>query len=52
MTSCYVAFDKLREGLTIANVTIFATAIYIVVSGLENRRKALDQQKAGSATSA
>lgn len=51
MTSCYVAFDKLREGLTITVLTVFAAAIYIVVSGLENRRKALDERETERASS-
>jgi hypothetical protein len=42
LTSCYVAVERSREGLGLSTFTVLVGAVYLVVRGLDNRRKALD----------
>jgi len=44
LTSCYVAVSKTRHELNVGAATVFGAAIYLVVRGLDNRRKAIEDK--------
>jgi hypothetical protein len=43
LTSCYVAADRSRERIDLPTVLTICAAVYVIVRGFENRRKALDE---------
>lgn len=42
LTSCYVAVERSKEGFRAGTVTVLAAATYLVVRGLDNRKKAIE----------
>jgi hypothetical protein len=42
--SCQLAVERMKEDLTIGNTSVLAASAYLVVRGLDNRKKALEQQ--------
>jgi hypothetical protein len=43
LISCYVAVNRAKQGLSIGNVTVIGAAVYLIVRGLDNRKKALNE---------
>lgn len=47
LTSCYVATERTKHEAGIGLATVVAGAVYLVVRGLDNRRKAIEDKQAG-----
>jgi hypothetical protein len=45
LVSCYVAINKMREGVSLSNISVAVGSTYLIVRGLENRQKAIDAER-------
>jgi hypothetical protein len=45
LVSCYLAFDRMRLGIDLAGFSVVAASAYLMVRGLDNRKKARDAER-------